>query len=219
MTNWNINKLPRVPGSPCQGSCHRRWLRGSVNVSFSPSASLTLSSSLVRGSREREIARLVEEPKKAKIFQLFSRRGQKKRKSILPALLAPLVRGAGAVGDWGVVSTFLSPSASLTLGSSLIRGSREREIARLAEGAEGIEKLTDLHKKQDNKHIQKLRYLVAICHYVKPPSDEGGGKTKFWRRERKRQKLKRCSKTSLPQPRWRLAAPSSEGAKKEKLLV
>ena len=47
-----------------------------------------------------------------------------------------------------------------------------------SEGAEGIEKLTDLHKKQDNKHIQKLRYLVAICHYVKPPSDEGGGKTK-----------------------------------------
>ena len=101
-------------------------------------------------------------------------------------------------------------------GSFSLPQPRWRSAAPSSEGAEGIEKLTDLHKKQDNKHIQKLRYLVAICHYVKPPSDEGGGKTKFWRRERKKPKLKWCSKTSLPQPCWRSAAPSSEGAEKAK---
>ena len=43
----------RVPGSPCQGSWRRRRLRGSLNVPFSPSASLTLGSSLVRGSQKK----------------------------------------------------------------------------------------------------------------------------------------------------------------------
>ena len=82
------------------------------------------------------------------------------------------------------------------------REPRKRKfIGCLAEGAKGIEKLTDLHKKQDNKHIQKLRYLVAICHYVKPPSDEGGGKTKVLTEGEKEEKLKGCNKTSLPQPR------------------
>ena len=53
----------------------------------------------------------------------------------------------------------------------------------------------------------------------KPPSDEGGGKTKVLTEGEKEEKLKRCSKTSLPQPRWRSAAPSSEGAEKAKALV
>ena len=128
MTDWNTNKPPHVPGSPCQGSWRRRRLRGSFSL--------------------------------------------------------PQLRWRSAV-----------PSS---------------------EGAEEIEKLTDLHKKQDNKHIQKLRYLVAICHYVKPPSDEGGGKTKVLTEGEKEEKLKGCNKTSLPQPRWRSAAPSSEGAEKEK---
>ena len=52
---------------------------------------------------------------------------------------------------------------------------------------------------------------------VKPPSDEGGGKTKVLTEGEKEEKLKRCSKTSLPQPRWRSAAPSSEGAEKAKI--
>ena len=50
----------------------------------------------------------------------------------------------------------------------------------------------------------------------KPPSDEGGGKTKVLTEGEKEEKLKGCNKTSLPQPRWRSAAPSSEGAEKEK---
>ena len=73
---FSCNKSPCALGSPCQGSCHRRWLRGSVSL--------------------------------------------------------PQLRWCSA-----------APSS---------------------EGAKGIEKLTDLHKKQDNKPIQKLRYLVAICH-------------------------------------------------------
>ena len=56
---------------------------------------------------------------------------------------------------------------------------------------------------------------VAICHgnkplsdekqdsleQVKPPSDEGGGKTKVLTEGEKEEKLKGCYKTSLPQPR------------------
>ena len=149
-----------------------------------------LGSSLVRGSRESESARLTEGAKRAKIN-------------------FPCVPGSPCQG---------SCHRRWLRGSFSLPQLRWRSAAPSSEGAEEIEKLTDLHKKQDNKHIQKLRYLVAICHYVKPPSDEGGGKTKFWRRERKRKKLKRCSKTSLPQPRWRSAAPSSEGAKRSENL-
>ena len=55
-------KPSRAPGSPCQGSWRRRRLRGSHNVPFSPSASLMLGSSLVRGSQESENIRLAEKP-------------------------------------------------------------------------------------------------------------------------------------------------------------
>ena len=50
--------------------------------------------------------------------------------------------------------------------------------------------------------------------HIKPPSDEGGGKTKVLTEGEKEEKLKGCSKTSLPQPRECSAAPSSEGAKR-----
>ena len=128
MTDWNTNKPPfdkkqdsleqvkpsRVPGSPCQGSWRRRRLRGSLNVSFSPSASLTLGSSLVRGSRESETARLAEGTKRAKINPSH----------------AP---GSPCQGSWrrrrlrGSLNIPFSPSASLALSSSLVRGSRESE--------------------------------------------------------------------------------------------
>ena len=61
---------------------------------------------------------------------MFSRRGQKKRKSILPAFLAPLVRGAGAAGDWGVVTTFFL-SLSLADAWQLPRQREPRKQKRL----------------------------------------------------------------------------------------
>ena len=65
-----------------------------MRFAFSPTASLELGSSLVRGSRQKSAGCLAEESERAKI-NFF-------------ALQAPLVRGAVAVGDGGVVCALLS---------------------------------------------------------------------------------------------------------------
>ena len=113
MAICHSKQASRVPGSPCQGSWRRRRLRGSHNVLFSPSASLTLGSSLVRGSRESQNAHLAEETKRPKIN-------------------SPRAPGSPCQGSWrrrrlrGSRNDPFSPSASLALGSSLsLAGTRQ----------------------------------------------------------------------------------------------
>ena len=72
---FSCNKSLRIPGSPCQGSCHHRWRKGS----FSLPQPRWRSASLLRGSQKngnQSIVRLAKGAKKAKVYWLFSRGNQ-----------------------------------------------------------------------------------------------------------------------------------------------
>ena len=114
VTDRNINKPSHAPGSPCQGSWRRRRLRGSVNALLSLSLANARQLPRQREPRKRKsIGCLAEETKRPKI-----------NSSCAP--------GSPCQGSWrrrrlrGSRNVSFSPSASLTLGSSLIRGSREK---------------------------------------------------------------------------------------------